>query len=248
MKKLFLILVLLFVSISQLNAKYTYFFELDFPKKEKINKAILFNQYLYDLELLKKELRLLKQDKNFVFVSKTAEMPLKNDRSLYSYQYINNFLKVIEGKNGKKGYIAFIKDIFVGRCYYYLNTNKRLKDIINTGFEKVYKDTKKDLNVLKEKLKKQENIRPILRNIFEKLIFELEEISDETKKLKIPVFTKKMDDLYNMPYNWAQIDGKTHLNDIINFILNGDKKYKIRGIKYYYENIYNKPQKLIITF
>jgi len=225
-------------------------------KSIQIQKAIDVYQYQYDLKKLNDILKMLYFDDDFKEASETAELSVKNSKSKYSVEYIEALLKVLNGVNPNNesvigyydsseniggGYIKDIEDKFNENYKMYLG-NYPVNDAINKNFDSIKNNIAYNLQKLKINLKKEKNIRPYLRGIFQNLIIALEEIENETNQLKksgvIKVFTNQEDNKYLMPKNWAQTDGDTTLADIINFIINGSKRYNFYGIKYYYDKIY----------
>jgi len=241
MLRVFQIILFLFIFSF---ASSNYLVPVQKEKSLQIQKAIKLYQYLYDLKKLDEILQLLYKNKKFKNLSETAELSIKNINSRYSYEYIEALIKILNGKNGKSGYIRYIEDKLYRYRAYLINYPK--DEVISKNFDFYEKNIQNEL----DKLNYNRNIRPVLRVIFENLIFVLEEVAQETIELKklgiINPFTNKDDEKYLIPKNWAQPDGKTTLANIINFILNGDKKYGFYGINFYYSNIYNISEPLII--
>ena len=219
----------------------TYTIPLQKEKSLQIQKATKLYQYIYDLKKLNETLQMLYQNAKFKNITETAELSVKNIDSKYSYEYIEVLLKVLNGEDGRSGYIRFIEDKFYKYKSYLINFPKN--ELITKNFD-IYKQNIE--NSLKN-LDYNKNVRPILKIIFENLIFALEEISKESDELKklgvIKPFTNEDDERYSMPKNWAQTDGNTIFSDIVNFILKGDKKYNFYGLNYYYDKIYENDTK-----
>ena len=183
-------------------------------------------------------------------------MNIKTSNSFYTSEYIKILLKILNGVNpandsiigyyDKKndiggGYIKYIKDKFNNYYIFYL-TNIPYKSLIVKNFDGFKKRIKKNLFILKKDYEEEKNLKIVLKKIYFDLIFSLNEIENETKALQkeniIQPFNNYIDTKYALPKNFAQTDGKTTLYDIINFILNGDEKYNILGIRDYYEKFY----------
>jgi len=246
--KIYLIVIFLGISFAFSN-NINYSIPLQKEKALQIKNAVNLYQYIYDLKKLKEILELLINNNSFKEISKSAELNFKNTNSLYSVGYIKHLLEVLKGKNCNKGYIQDMKDKFNLKYEIYIN-NYPYKQLINKNFDVIKNRIQNSLIKLDQNFKKENNLKPYLNTIFSNLIMALEEIKNETLKLKdkniIIPFTKKEDNKYCMPKNWAQTDGKTTLIDIINFILNGDKKYHLYGIKDYYNLFYQKSNPFII--
>ena len=236
MFKIFLIVVLSLTNLYSDDISYTT--QIKSTKQNKINQALLLKQYLYDLKTLNEILQKLYNNKSFGFASNTAEMSVKNN-SLYSYDYISNLLHIL------KGYVPYINDLYNDNYKMYLIN---IPNNLSKNFDYIKNDIDKNLLKLSKNLKDEKNIRPILKQIFYDLILSLNEVNNETIQLKklniIKPFNEYIDKKYDLPTNWCQLDGKTTLADILNFILNGDKKY--RGIKYYYKVVYQNDTKPLV--
>jgi len=237
----FLKVILLLLTLSFAYPIYT--IPIQKEKSIQIQKAVKLYQYIYDLKKLNEILEMLYNNKKFKELSETAELSVKNINSKYSYEYIKALLRILNGESGKRGYIKYIEDKFY-RYQGYLRDYPK-NEVLTKNFDFYEKNIQQELN----KLNYNKNIRPVLKTIFENLIFALEDISQETMELKtsgiIKPFSSEDDEKYLMPKNWAQTDGKTTLDDIINFILNGEGDFY--GIKFYYDKIYNLQRPLIIT-
>ena len=242
--------IFLLISALFLFANITYTIPLKETKQIQINKAVLLAQYIYDLKKLNKILKMLYNNKGFKESTQMAEMNFKNDKSVYSIEYIKMILSILNGKCKNGGYIQDIKDKFSNYEIYIIDYP--YKKLLTYDFDIIEKRIKKNLIELNKNLKEEKNIKPILKHIFLNLIFALEEIKNETLKLKnlkiIYPFSKYEDEKYCLPKNLAQLDGNTNFADIINFILNGDKKLKIYGIKKYYEIFYKNDLKSFVIF
>ena len=223
-------------------------------KSEEIQKALKLYQYLYDLEKLNQTLKMLYFNDAFKRASETAEMGIKNLKSKYTFEYIQALLKLLNGVNPYNdakigyysdnkggGYIQLIKDKF-NNNYKMFVINYPYKSAINKNFKLLEENIRQNLKSLEYNLNNGKNIKPLLKRIFNNLILMLEEVEQETKELSklkiISPFTKEIDERYLLPQNWAQTDGETTLAEIIDFILNGDRKYHFYGIKFYYERFY----------
>ena len=228
------------------SSNFTYTMPIQQLKLAQVQKATYLAQYIYDLEQLDEILQILDKSSAFKEASTTAELSVKNTNSKYSVEYLKALLEVLNG-SCNKGYIKDIKDKFGLNYEIYL---QNYPDVVVKNLKVIKERINNAVSNLEINLKKGENIRPILKITFENLILALNELKDETVKLKnlgvIKYFTDYEDEKYCMPKNWAQTDGKTTLSDIINFILNGDKKYKVYGIKDYYDKIYNSLKPLYI--
>ncbi len=233
---LFFSLIFFFYSYSgEVNSIYL----LPKQKEGKIKKALFLKQYIYDLESLNDILKELYSSEEFKFATKSAEMLVKNLRSPYTVEYIEHFLQVLNGEDGNSGYIAYIKYIYQNLYLMYIydiDTDK----LLTRNFDFIQNKIDKNLQRLSINLKNEDNIRPELKSIFQDLMIALNEIKEETEKLKnqhmIKPFNRYIDKKFNLPTNWAQY-GST-LDEIIDFILNGDKKNKIQGIMLYYYKVY----------
>ena len=248
MKKILFLLIFLAISFGFEN-NINYVSVVQKEKYTKIKDATDLYQYLYDLKKLKEILQLLNKNPSFKEASETAEMNIKNIKSLNSNEYIKSLLKVLKGENCNKGYIQDIKDKFTLEYEIYLN-NYPYKKLITKNLDAVKNRIEKTLKKLQNNLKNETDIKPDLNKIFANLIILLKEIKEETLNLKnkniIKPFNLAEDKKYCIPANWAQPDGNTTLSDIINFILNGDKKHNLYGIKEYYKNFYQKPNPFTI--
>jgi len=255
-------IILFFFTLSFAYPIYT--IPLQKEKSLQTQKAVNLYQYQYDLKRFNNILKTLYFDKGFKKASESAELAVKNPKSNYSVEYIGALLKVLNGidpyndsrigyydssKNIGGGYVKYIKDKFNEEYQMYLK-NYPLNEVINKNFDVIKKNINYNLHQLNNNLKKEKNIRPFLKRIFQNLIISLKEIENETNELKnlgvIKSFTIQEDEKYLMPKNWAQTDGKTTLADIISFILNGNKKYNFYGIKYYYDKIYDNTKPFVI--
>jgi hypothetical protein len=238
------------ISILSLNYLYSnninYVIPIQSYKQQQINKSLLLQQYIYDLKKLNEILKNLYNNDNFKFASQTAELEIKNIKSYYSYDYIENLIKVLNGVDpyddyhilNNQGYIKYIEDIYTDN--YKMYENNKLNNLISTNLDYIKKDITHNLQLLSINLKKEDDIKPYLKNIFNDLIISLEEIKKETIQLKksniIKPFNKIIDYKYKMPTNWAQY--RSTLIDILNFILNGAHKKSYLGIKDYYHKFY----------
>ena len=250
MKKLFTFLIIISISFAQ-NLNYSVI--LSKSKSAQIHKSESLYQYLYDLEKLNEILKLL-DNPTFKEITNTAEMNIKTDNSPYTFEYIRDLLKVLNGVNpeddsiigyyDKKndiggGYIKYIKDKFNNNYIFYL-TNIPYKSLIVKNFDGFEKRIKTNLNILKKNYEEEKNLKVALKKIYVYLILSLSEIEKETKELRkeniIKPFNDYIDTKYALPRNLAQT--RATLYDIINFVLNGDKKYNILGIRDYYEKFY----------
>jgi len=256
--------ILLFFTLSFASTIYT--IPIQKEKSPQIQKAVKLYQYQYDLKQLNDILKILYFDNNFKESSETAELNVKNIKSKYSFEYIKSLLKILNGINPYDdriigyynsqtdiggGYIKDIKDKFNENYQMYLG-NYPINEVINKNFNIIKNNIIYNLQKLKINLKKEKNIRPYLKKIFQNLIIALDEIQNETNELKklgvIKVFTNQEDKKYLIPKNWAQTDGNTTLANIINFILNGNRRYNFYGIKYYYNKVYQDDTKpFVIT-
>lgn len=239
MKK-FAIIFILLINVSYANEIYSQ------EKLIQIQKAQDLSQYYYDLQKMNEILNILYNSEKFKNITTTAEdmNNLKTSNGKYSYEYIEMLIKLLNGINPNNdiigyydknkdiggGYIKFIQDKNKDYSMFLLNKNNVIKN-----FDVIENRIKQQLKILNP----NNNVKKNLKVIFHNLIFALNEIKIQTDLLKkegiIKPFTKYDDYRYLMPYNLAQIDGKTTLSDIINFILN----YKNRtGIKVYYLKFY----------
>jgi len=257
----FLKIILFFFTLSFAYPLYT--IPIQKEKSLQIQQAVKIYQYLYDLKKLNEILKKLYFSNGFKKASESAELAIKNPKSKYSYEDIEILLKILNGvnpyndsigsydfeKNIGGGYIKDIKDKFNEKYKMYLD-NYPLSEVINKNFNVIEKNINYNLQQLNINLKREKNIRPFIKNIFQNLIIALNEIMNETNKLKnlgiLKPFTIGEDKKYLMPNNWAQTDGNTTLADIINFILNGSKKYNFYGVKYFYDRIYKNDTKPFI--
>jgi len=249
----FLKIILFFFTLSFAYPIYT--IPIQKEKSLQIQKAVKVYQYLYDLKKLNEILKKLYFSNDFKKASETAELSVKNPKSKYSYEDIEVLLKILNGvnpyndsigfydseKNIGGGYIKDIEDKFDEKYQMYLD-DYPLSEVINKNFNVIEKNINYNLQRLNINLKREKNIRPFIKNIFQNLIIALNEIINETNELKnlgvLKPFTISEDEKYLMPKNWAQTDGNTTLADIVNFILNGDKRYNFYGIEYFYDKIY----------
>ncbi len=250
MKKLFIFLIIVCISFAQ-NLNYAVI--LSKTKSVQIYKSEILYQYLYDLEQLNEILKLL-NNPTFKEITKIIEMNFKTDSSPYSFEYIKNLLKVLNGINPEDdsiigyydknndiggGYIKYIKDKFNNYYIFYL-ANIPYKNLIVKNFDRFKERIKTNLNILKKDYEEENNLKIRLKQIYFYLIVSLSEIENETKELQkeniIKPFNNYIDTKYALPRNIVK--NKTTLYDIINFILNGNKKYKILGIRDYYEIFY----------
>ena len=242
------------------NINVVYSLSMQPQKNNEVQKALSLKQYLNDLEQLNIILNALYHNKSFKSASESAELAVKNSQSYYSYDFIENLLKILNGVDDRddsiilhnSGYIAYIKNIYKNDYEMYLN-NIPVNSLLNNNLKYLVKDINKNLKLLNNDLKNEKNIRPLLKQIFHDLIVALNNVNNETlqlKKMKIlKVFTKYVDKKYHMPPNWAQTDGKTTLSDIVNFMLNGYKKGSYYGIKFYFDRLYlNNDRPLVIGY
>jgi hypothetical protein len=257
MKKIIGIMMLLFGFMSNVLAFQDLNYEIQIKpmKQQQINKAVLLKQYLYDLKKLEEILWLLYSDKSFRYASHTAELKIKNSKSYYTTEFIKNLIRVLDGVDPyndfnilNKGYIKYIEDIYNDDYKMYLTNYPA---VITKNFDEIENTIKENLEILDRQYEAQKNIKPALRNIFNQLIIALQEVYDETVELVnlgvIEPFNKRIDYKYSMPNNWAQYN--TTLAGMLNFILNGSKKYHYLGIKDYYNQVYkDDTQGLIITY
>jgi len=261
MKILFSLFMILFLT---LNASIIYTIPLQKEKTIKIKKAIQLYQYNHDLNVLNKILFMLYKNQTFKEASETAEFNIKNNNSLYTYEFIENLLTILNGINPTNsktigyynknrniggGYLKYIKDKLKNYIPYI--ANYPVNPLITKNFDYLEKEVKKELNILNNHFNNSQNVKSELKIIIKDLIIMLSEVKIETNKLKEMNIIKPFNNYditkYLMPKNWAQTDGKTTLSDILNFIINGDKKYHLYGIKDYYNKIYNNDlNKLII--
>ena len=261
MLKIFQIILFAF-TLSFASTMYT--IPIQKEKSIQIQKAVKVYQYLYDLKRLNEILKELYFNSSFKKASESAELAVKNTNSRYSIEYIEALLKVLNGidpyndshigyydsnKNIGGGYIKDIEDKFNQNYQMYLE-NYPVNEVINKNFDVIKRKITYNLKKLEINLKNEKNIRPYLKNIFQNLIIALNEIMNETNELKnlgvLKPFTILEDEKYLIPKNWAQSDGKTTLAEIINFILNGDRRYKFYGIRYYYKKVYKDDTKPLV--
>ena len=104
--------IFLLISALFLFSNITYTIPLKETKQIQINKAVLLAQYIYDLKKLNKILKMLYNNKGFKEATQIAEMNFKNDKSVYSIEYIKMILSILNGKCKRGGYIQDIKDKF----------------------------------------------------------------------------------------------------------------------------------------
>ena len=215
------------------------FYPLHKQKEEKIRKALFLKQYIYDLKGLNSILKKLYYNEDFKFATKSAEMLVKNLRSPYTVEYIEHLLTVLNGKDGNSGYINYVDYIYQNLFFMYIY-DIPADELLTRNFDFIESKIDRDLQRLAVNLKNEDNIRPELKSIFQNLMIALNEIKEETEELKkqhmIKPFNRYIDNKFNLPENWAQY-GST-LDEIIDFILNGDKKNKIQGILFYYYKVY----------
>jgi hypothetical protein len=129
------------------------------PKIKQIDTVLLLKQYIYDLKELNEILKVLYNNRNFKFASETAELRIKNSKSYYTVEYIENLLKVLNGVDPYndfhiltgEGYIKYIEDIYGEN--YKMYENKRLNDLIIRDFSFRKKDIKENLKLLSLNLK-----------------------------------------------------------------------------------------------
>lgn len=246
-------LIILIVACISFALNFNYSIPLSKNKIIQIQQSINLYQYLYDLEKLNEILKIL-NNPTFQEISYTAEMSIKTKNSLYTSEYINKLLKILNGIDPTNnsvigyydkendiggGYIKYIKDKFNNYYIFYL-VDIPYKNLITKNFNGIEENIEKNFVILKKHYKEEKNLKIELKQIYFDLISCLNEIENETLKLKneniIKPFNYYIDKKYSLPTKWAQIDGKTTLYEIIHFILNGDKN--ILGMKNYYEKFY----------
>ena len=233
----------------------SYVIQVSPQKQQQIQKALLMKQYVHDLNNLSEIINLLINNRSFVDASENAEqnLNLQNDNNMYTVDFLKNLEKVLKGVNPyddrkfeNSGYNKEMEDLYKQNYENYIKGvyggENLLKSSLNFNLDYIKNNIKNNLKKLQQGLNNDTNIRPYLENIYRNLIIALENVKNETLQLKnegiIKNFNAYVDSEYHMPKNWAQIDGNTNLADIINFILNGDKKAKIRGIEDYYNFLF----------
>jgi hypothetical protein len=241
----------LFGNSININNSFNYVIPITPPKMNKVNISLKYEQYLYDLEMLDKEIKLLLNNRDFKFASHNLEMNMKLENkkfarnAYYTTDFLKNLLKVLEGVDpyndfhilDNQGYIKKVKDDFNRDYKMYLKDININNNLIDNSLNYRLKRIKENLNVLSNNLKNGNDISAPLKNIYEDLIYSLEQVLDESIELRkygiIKPFTRNNDYEYKMPTNWAQ-PGATIIG-MLNFILNGSHKSGYWGIKDYYK-------------
>jgi hypothetical protein len=258
-KKLFVfeasLLFFFTINLYAKNINNNYIIPITPPKQQKVNICLLVRQYVYDLKKFNSILKKLYHDNNFRFVSQTAELKIKNTKSYYTVDYIENLLKVLNGVDPyddfhilkNQGYIRYISDIYSDN--YKMYEAKCPQSLINNNFDYIEKVINQNLKLLSKNFAEEKDLKPYLRNIFYYLIYVTKQIDEETLQLiklgVIKPFDKYIDYKYNMPSNWAQY-GAT-FTDILNFMLYGFHSKGYLGIEDYFNKFYfNDIEKFII--
>jgi hypothetical protein len=243
--KVVILSLISFLSLNLYSNNINYVIPITSPKINKINISLKYKQHMYDLIVLNKELELLFNNDDFKSTSNTLEMDmkLKNNHAYYTTDYIENLLKVLNGIDpyndfhilNNQGYIREVKDDFNKNYKMYLNNINN--NLIDNSLEYRYKRIQENLDILSNNLKDGKDVREPSKNIYEDLIYTIQQVISDAIELKkyglLQTFNRNDDYKYKIPTNWGQYG--TTIIDILNFVLNGSHKNGFWGIKDYYK-------------